>query len=145
MADRAPRLETYKPRHHRGWRRNRDRRRWVAGGSLEGMLAVIPSMPRPALARLVQQAIDRMDDIDADADLEPSGDEFDGSLGEDDFCCHDAGSAPGPGCSLSEAAEDEEIGSAEQGQAVIVSITRGRSTKRRALRRRLLIGEGGLK
>ncbi|WP_188061991.1 hypothetical protein [Sphingobium sp. KCTC 72723] len=76
-----------------------------------------------------------MDDIDADADLEMSGDEFDGSLGEDDFCCHDAGSAPGPGCSLSDAAEDEdeEIGSAEQGQAAIVSITRGRSTKRRAL------------
>lgn len=145
MASHAAAADGYKPRHYRGWRRNRDRRRWIAGGSLEGMLAVIPSMPRPALARLVQQAIDRMDDIDADADLELSGDEFDGSLGEDDFCCHDAGSAPGPGCSLSDAAEDEEIGSAGQGQAVIVSITRGRSTKRRALRRRLLIGEGGLK
>ena len=84
MASHAARVDGYKPRHYRGWRRNRDRRRWVAGGSLEGMLAVIPSMPRPALARLVQRAIDRMDDLDGDPDFEPCGDELDGSNAEDE-------------------------------------------------------------
>jgi hypothetical protein len=48
------------------------------------MLAVIPSMPRPALARLVQQAIDRMDDLDGDPDFEPCGDELDSSNAEDE-------------------------------------------------------------
>lgn len=84
MASHAAAADGYKPRHYRGWRRSRDRRRWIAGGSLEGMLAVIPSMPRPALARLVQQAIDRMDDLDGDPDFEPCGDELDGNNAEDE-------------------------------------------------------------
>merc|ERR1739841_397843 len=109
MADRAPRLETYKPRHHRGWRRNRDRRRWAAGGSLEGMLAVIPSMPRPALARLVQQAIDRMDDLDGDPDLGPDGDELDGSMGEDDFHPQNANWLGYAGCPVADPEEDDTV------------------------------------
>lgn len=84
MGSHAAPADGYKPRHYRGWRRNRDRRRWVAGGSLEGMLAVIPSMPRPALARLVQRAIDRMDDLDGDPDFEPCGDELDSNNAEDE-------------------------------------------------------------
>lgn len=111
MADRAPRPETYKPRHHRGWRRNRDRRRWAAGGSLEGMLAAIPSMPRPALARLVQQAIDRMDDLDGDPDLEPCGDELDGNDAEDEELALSAmqfrlDQQRGPGCSVADPGGD---------------------------------------
>lgn len=109
MADRAPRLETYKPRHHRGWRRERDRRRLIAGVSLEGMLAVIPSMPRPALARLVQQAIDRMDDLDGDPDLGPNGDELDGSMGEDDFHPQNADWRGYAGCPVADPAEDDTV------------------------------------
>ena len=108
MASRAARIDGYKPRHYRGWRRNRDRRRWTAGGSLEGMLAVIPSLPRPALARLVQHAIDRMDDIDGDPDFGPDGDELDGSMAEDDFHPQNANWMGFPGCPLSDPAEDDD-------------------------------------
>lgn len=37
-------------------------------------LAVIPSLPRPVLSRLVARAIERLDEMDGDPDLEP-GDE----------------------------------------------------------------------
>lgn len=107
MASHAARADGYKPRHYRGLRRNRDRRRWVAGGSLEGMLAVIPSMPRPALARLVQRAIDRMDDLDGDPDFEPCGDELDSSNAEDEELTLSAmqlrlDQQCGPGCSVAD-------------------------------------------
>jgi hypothetical protein len=107
MVSHAARVDGYKPRHYRGWRRNRDRRRWVAGGSLEGMLAAIPSMPRPALARLVQQAIDRMDDLDGDPDLGPNGDELDGSMGEDDFHPQNANWLGYAGCPIADPEEDD--------------------------------------
>ena len=123
MASRAQRIEGYKPRHYRGWRRNRDRRRWTTGGSLEGMLAVIPSLPRPALARLVQHAIDRMDDIDGDPDLERNGDEADGSLGEDDFHDQNANWMGYPGCPMSDPGEDDEF-AATVGSLSVVSISR---------------------
>lgn len=51
----------------------------------EAVLAAIPSFPRPVLARLTERMIDRMDEIDGDADIEPNGDELDGHLAEDDF------------------------------------------------------------
>ncbi len=56
-------------------------------------LALIPSLPRAHLERLVQQLIDRMDDTDGDSDREPE--ETDHSGGEDDCSqrLHD-----GPGC-----------------------------------------------
>ena len=123
MASRAARIDGYKPRHYRGWRRNRDRRRWLAGGSLEGMLAVIPSRPRPALARLVQHAIDRMDDIDGDPDLELNGDEADGSLAEDDFHDQNANWMGYPGCPISDPGEDDEF-AATVGTLTAVSIKR---------------------
>ena len=37
---------------------------------LDVLLAAIPSLPRPVLARLVQQAIDRLDALDPDPELE---------------------------------------------------------------------------
>ena len=66
-------------------------------------LSLIPSLPRPHLERLVQQLIDRMDDTDGDADLEPE--ETDHSGGEDDFSqiFHD-----GPGCPISDPANDDD-------------------------------------
>jgi hypothetical protein len=42
--------------------------------SAEQMLAAIPSLPRPMLTRLVDQMIDRLDELDGDADKEDNGD-----------------------------------------------------------------------
>jgi len=39
------------------------------------MLATIPSLPRPVLARLVARMIDRLDELDGDTDLEPDNDD----------------------------------------------------------------------
>ena len=60
-------------------------------------LALIPSLPRAHLERLVQQLIDRMDDTDGDSDREPE--ETDHGGGEDDCSqtFHD-----GPGCPISD-------------------------------------------
>ena len=67
-------------------------------------LSLIPSLPRPALERLVQRLIDGLDDMDPDTDLEPNGDEQDGGNGEDDF-----GVMPnwllGPGCPIADPGE----------------------------------------
>jgi hypothetical protein len=61
----------------------------IRGGAtalpLPVMLATIPSMPRPILARLVARMIDRIDEMDGDTDAEANGDELDGSMAEDDF------------------------------------------------------------
>jgi hypothetical protein len=38
---------------------------------LSAALAIIPSLPRPLLSRLVARAIERLDEIDGDPDLEP--------------------------------------------------------------------------
>ncbi|GAA0862462.1 hypothetical protein GCM10009115_09220 [Sphingopyxis soli] len=69
-------------------------------------LALIPSLPRPHLERLVQTLIDRMDEADGDTDLEPE--ETDHTGGEDDFSGshHD-----GPGCPISDPGSgyDEDI------------------------------------
>lgn len=41
-------------------------------------LAIIPSLPRPVLSRLVARAIERMDEIDGDADAEEAWPEWNG-------------------------------------------------------------------
>ena len=57
---------------------------------LDIALAVLPTLPRPLLARLVANAIDRLDTMDGDADLEPEvterddEPEFDDEPEEDD-------------------------------------------------------------
>jgi len=48
---------------------------------LATLLAAIPSLPRPLLARLTQQLIDRLDDMDGDPDREPEEDRC--SAGDD--------------------------------------------------------------
>jgi hypothetical protein len=70
-------------------------------------LALIPSLPRSHLERLVQSLIDRMDEADGDTDLEPE--ETDHSGGEDDCSqtFHD-----GPGCVIA----DQDIGADDQGE-----------------------------
>ncbi len=56
--------------HPVSWRRRR-RVRWTQPGKLASpaaMLAAIPSLPRARLARLTTRMIDRMEEIDGDAD-----------------------------------------------------------------------------
>ncbi len=72
------------PRHAARCRYRAYRRRAAHGPHLEALLTVLPSLPRPALARLVQKAIDRMDDMDTDPDRED--DDSDHCLAGDDGC-----------------------------------------------------------
>lgn len=74
-----------RPRHKRNPQWRRDRRPRPSMASLTAALAVIPNLPRPLLARLTARMIDRLDALDGDADAEPSGDELDASIAEDDF------------------------------------------------------------
>ena len=70
------------------------------------LLSVIPSLPRHALDRLVEKAIDHMDEQDGDPDAEFDGDELDGTMGEDDFHHQNANWLGEPGCPVSDPAED---------------------------------------
>lgn len=73
---------------------------------LDVVLSAIPSLPRALLARLVERAIECLDEMDGDPDIEPNGDETDHSGGEDDCdptCERILGL--GPGCPLSDPGE----------------------------------------
>lgn len=62
------------------WRRSR-RRRWSRPDNTASSLTLfeaIPTLPRSALSRLATAAIDRMDQIDGDLDLEDDRDDEDG-------------------------------------------------------------------
>lgn len=82
-------------------------------------LALIPSLPRPHLERLVQSLIDRMDEADGDPDLE--AEETDHSSSEDD-CSRESllGASDGPGCPVAdgdcEVSDEEENGDAERSE-----------------------------
>jgi hypothetical protein len=68
---------------------------------LADALAIIPSLPRPLLSRLVARAIERLDEMDGDADLE------DATNAEDEGLTWAAISRDyGPGCHVADAAED---------------------------------------
>jgi hypothetical protein len=56
---------------------------------LDVLLASVPSLPRPILARLTARMIDRLDELDGDADDEPEEDRCD--AGDDEIA---AGVAP---------------------------------------------------
>lgn len=73
----APRC---RPAQWRRWRRRRWGRRHSAVEPA-AILAAIPSMPRPCLARLTDRMINRLDEIDGDPDFE--------DLREDDEDGHD--------------------------------------------------------
>lgn len=79
---------------HRPWARTSDM------ASVAMMFAAIPSLPRAELARLTEQIIDRMDQLDGDNDLELNGDELDGFLGEDDFHYQGFNFTGAPDCPL---------------------------------------------
>lgn len=55
----------------------RDRRRWRRLAIITGpelVLSALPSYPRPVLERMASRIIDRLDEIDGDADSEDSHD-----------------------------------------------------------------------
>ena len=57
--------------------------------ALPTALSIISSLPRHVLSRLVTRMIERLDDIDGDADFQQAdGDELDFNAAEDDFCGH---------------------------------------------------------
>lgn len=68
-------------------------------------LSLIPSLPRPVLERLAQSIIDHLDDMDPDPDVEPNGDEQDGSQSEDDFMDHGERWKQEPGCPIADPGE----------------------------------------
>lgn len=75
--------------------------------SLDVLLSMLPSLPRPFLDRIVQKAIDHLDDLDGDTDVELNGDELDGSgCGEDEFWPHWLDNGHQPGCPLSDPGGD---------------------------------------
>lgn len=63
-------------------------------------LSVIPSLPRPMLSRLVARAIDRLDEMDGDPDLEDDDpiEEDDHSGGNVDDVPHDDAGESEPDC-----------------------------------------------
>lgn len=76
---------------------------------LRPMLREIPSLPRPLLARLTEKMIERLDQLDGDADAELDGDEEDSSSAEDDFFVHEPTSPWGDaGCPISDPPEDSD-------------------------------------
>lgn len=83
---------------------------------LDMLLSMIPSLPRHALDRLVERAIDHMDDQDGDGDgdVEANGDELDGTGGEDDFIDRGGellgGSWTGLGCPVGDPGGGEHDG-----------------------------------
>lgn len=112
MASRAPKPLPYRPRHRRTWLRRHDRRRHQPVPTVAAMLTALPALRRAELGQLAQHAIDRMDRIDGDPDLEWCGDEFDTGNSEDEQLTDHALLPAGPGCPISDPGggnvEDEE-------------------------------------
>lgn len=92
-------------------------RAWIMGKApalpFETLLSVIPSLPRPLLARLTARLIDRLDEIDGDPDLEPEED-CGQDEGEPDYRRRrrHRRNESGPGCPIS----DNDHGGEEVGE-----------------------------
>lgn len=65
----------------------------------------LPRLTRSELEGVVELLIDRLDEVDGDADIEPDGDELDGTGGDDDFGQH-GNWLLGPGCPYADPGED---------------------------------------
>jgi hypothetical protein len=66
------------------------------------------------LASLAEFSVSLLDVLQPDADLEPNGDELDGSMGEDDFHHQNAGYLGYPGCPVSDPGGCEHDGREEE-------------------------------
>ena len=67
----------------------------------------VPAAPRIAIERTIQAAIEALDLIDGNPDLELNGDELDGTAGEDDFYPHSDWQGS-PGCPVADRGGCEE-------------------------------------
>lgn len=67
--------------------------------SIDAALAVIPSLPRPLLNRLVERAIERLDELDGDADFEDATDAEDEGFSHLAVRC---ALRAGPGCPIAD-------------------------------------------
>lgn len=74
---------------------------------LDILLSSIPSLPRVALDRLVERAIEQMDEQDGDPDFEANGDEQDTGNAEDEPFAGIPWGMGGPGCPITDPGEDE--------------------------------------
>ncbi|MEC7819195.1 MAG: hypothetical protein VX454_11110 [Pseudomonadota bacterium] len=70
--------------------------------------SAVRRLSRDALADLCEQLIDRLDALDGDPDLEPAGDELDGTGAEDDHQTGCEGAIPYPGCPIADPGEDSD-------------------------------------
>lgn len=70
MASRAPKPTPYHPRHKRTWVRHHDRRIRQPVPAVATFLLAMPALRRDELGRIAERAIDRMDMMDGNADLE---------------------------------------------------------------------------
>ena len=75
--------------------------------ALPALTAMLARYDRAALEDIVSAAIEVMDLMDGDTDLEPNGDELDGSMAEDDFGPQNANWLGYPGCPISDPGEDD--------------------------------------
>ena len=84
-----------------------------SASALPMTLALIPSLPRPVLSRLVPHLIERLDEIDGDPDFQQAdGDELDFNAAEDDFYDH-SGWKCEAGCPVADPGEDDDPGGVE--------------------------------
>jgi hypothetical protein len=63
---------------------------------------ILSRYDRPSLSAFIAVAIDLLDTLDGDTDLEATGDEEDGSFTEDEPCARFALAGDGPGCVYSD-------------------------------------------
>ena len=71
---------------------------------IDVLLSAIPSLPRVSLDRLVERAIEQMDEQDGDPDFEWSGDELDTGNAEDEVFAGTPWGMGGPGCPITDPA-----------------------------------------
>ncbi|WP_208632313.1 hypothetical protein [Rhizorhabdus wittichii] len=71
----------------------------------------VPMAPRQAVEQLIEQAIEALDLLDGDLDVELNGDEVDGINSEDDFWPH-SNRQDTPGCPVS----DPDLGADDEGE-----------------------------
>lgn len=70
--------------------------------ALPAIVSAVLVMPREAAEAIADAAIARLDELDPDPDIEPNGDERDGSMAEDDFCPQNQDWKGEPGCPISD-------------------------------------------
>jgi hypothetical protein len=112
MASKPAKPAPYRPRHKRAWVRRHDRRSRFPAPTVATFLLSMPTLRRDELGRIAERAIDRMDAMDGDVDLENA------TNLEDDFTLTTAAVLSfdrSPGCPIADAGgqcDEDEINTA---------------------------------